>query len=41
MVSVHSVAKDHYKEGFLLPEDKNLLLRSDHVIELMNQMLEG
>jgi uncharacterized protein (TIGR00730 family) len=28
------------QEGFLLPEDKNLLVRSENVVELLNQMLE-
>jgi uncharacterized protein (TIGR00730 family) len=28
------------EEGFLLPEDKNLLIQSHDVIELLNQMLE-
>jgi uncharacterized protein (TIGR00730 family) len=28
------------QEGFLQPEDKNLLVQSDDVVELLNQMLE-
>ena len=28
------------QEGFLQPEDKNLLVQSDAVVELLNQMLE-
>jgi uncharacterized protein (TIGR00730 family) len=28
------------QEGFLLPEDKNLFVRSENVVELLNQMLE-